>query len=139
MKIERSIMRSGAIVLCWLLFLPLAAAGQGKAKDKSPIPSKEAQAKVEALLQEIFGADYVRAEKDVVERRRLAQKLLDEGKDTKDEAGRYVLFQKAHKLAAEAGDVSVALQAADELAQDFAIPSSTIFLMKINMLKQASQ
>jgi WD40 repeat protein len=107
---------------------------------KWPIPSQDAQAKIESLLQELFKDNFLKAQKDPLERARLAQTLLAEGRETKDDvAGRYVLFSKAHALAAQAGDVNTALQAADELARNFVIPSSTIFQMKIKMLQHASQ
>ena len=107
---------------------------------KSPIPSQEAQAKIESLLQELFKDDFAKAQKDPIDRARLAQTLLVEGGKTNDNvAGRYVLFLKAHALAAQAGDVNTALQATDELARDFLIPPSTIFQMKIKMLQHASQ
>ena len=107
---------------------------------KWPIPSKDAQAKIEGLLQELYKDDLVKADNDPLLRARLAQTLLFEGKETKDDpAGRYVLFSKAHALAAQAGDVNTALQAADELAQDFVIAPGVIFQMKIAMLQQASK
>jgi hypothetical protein len=131
-------MRCRAFVLGLLLLLPNLASSQ-EAK-KWPVPSKEAQAKIESLLQELYKDDLVKAEKDPVARGRLAQTMLFEGKETKDDAaGRYVLFSKAHQMAAEAGDVNTALQAADELAQGFLIPAGTIFQMKIKMLQQASK
>lgn len=131
-------MRCRAFAIGLLLLFPLLAAGQET--KKWPIPSKNAQAMIETLLQEIYQKDIAKAEKDPLERGRLAQALLSEGKDTKDNvAGRYVLLSKAHALAAQAGDVSTALAAADELARDFIIPSSTIFQMKIKMLQQASK
>jgi hypothetical protein len=127
-----------AIVLALLLLLPTFAASQEPKKRQ--IPSKEAQAKIETLLQELYKDDFAKAEKDAIVRGRLAQTLLFEGKETKDDAaGRYVLFSKAHALAAQAGDVNTALLAVDELANDFAIPAKTVFLMKINMLRQASK
>jgi hypothetical protein len=122
------------------LLLLICSLSHGQEVKKSPIPSKEAQAKVEGLLQELYKDDLAKAEKDPILRGRLAQTLLFEGKETKDDAaGRYLLFTKAHELAAQAGDVSTALQAADELAQGFLIPSGTIFQMKIKMLQQASK
>ena len=131
-------MRCRAIVIGLLLLLSPLSVGQET--KKAPIPSKDAQAKVEGLLQELYKDDFAKAEKDPVLRGRLAQTLLFEGKETKDDAaGRYVLFTKAHELAAQAGEVNTALQAADELAQGFLIPSSTIFQMKIKMLQQASK
>jgi WD40 repeat protein len=77
------------------------------------------------------------AAKDPLVRGRLAITLLSEGKETKDDAGRYVLLSKAHDMAAQSGDVNTALQAADELAHSFAIAPGVIFQMKIKMLKQA--
>jgi WD40 repeat protein len=127
-----------AIVVALLLLLPTLAVAQET--KKRPIPSKDAQAKIEALLQELYKDDFAKAEKDAVLRGRLAQTLLFEGKETKDDAaGRYVLFSKAHALAAQAGDVNTALLAVDELANDFAIPAGAIFQMKISMLQQASK
>lgn len=124
-------------VLIAILLLPNLAFAQDT--KKRPIPSKDAQAKIEALLQELYQDDFAKAQKDASLRSRLAQTLLSEGRDTKDDAaGRYVLFSKAHALAAQAGDVTTAFQAIDELAGDFAIPAATIFQMKIAMLQQAS-
>ncbi|MSQ94089.1 MAG: WD40 repeat domain-containing protein [Gemmataceae bacterium] len=129
-------MRCRAIVVGLLLCLPALSTGQ-EAK-KWPIPSREAQARIEKLLYELYKDDFMKAEKDAVLRGRLAQTLLFEGKETKDDAaGRYVLFSKAHALAAQAGAVETALQAADELASGFLIPAGTIFQMKIKMLQQA--
>src|SRR5277367_5159059 len=88
-----------AIVSAFLLLFPNFLLAQ-EAK-KRPMPSKEAQAKIESLLQELFKDDFAKAEKDAGLRSQLAQKLLFEGKETKDDAaGRYVLFSKAHSLAA---------------------------------------
>ena len=131
-------MRCRLIVIGLLLLLPNISVGQ-EAK-KWPIPSKDAQAKIEKLLQELYKDDLVKATGDPIFRGRLAQTLLFEGKETKDDAaGRYVLFSKAHSMAAQAGDVNTALQAVDELAQDFVIPPATVFQMKIQMLQQASK
>lgn len=130
-------MRRLAVIGFMLLIPSIGAAQEAK---RAPIPSKEAQAKIEKLLQELYADDLVKAEKDPLVRGRLAQTLLFEGKETKDDAaGRYVLFSKAHQLAAEAGDVNTALAAADELAGGFLIPANTVFQMKIKMLQQAGR
>ena len=122
------------------LFVLLCRHSSGQETKKWPVPSKQAQAKIEVLLEEIYQKDIAKAAKDPPERGRLAQTLLFEGKETKDDpAGRYVLLAKAHTMAAQAGDVNTALAAADELANSFAIPSSAIFQMKIKMLQQASK
>jgi WD40 repeat protein len=138
LAIERVIMRCWAIVIGLLLVLPTVSSSQET--KKWPIPNKDAQAKIESLLSELYAADFAKAAKDPNVRGRLAQTLLFEGKETKDDAaGRYVLFSKAHALAAQAGDVNTALQAADELALNFTIAPSAIFEMKVKMLKQASE
>jgi hypothetical protein len=130
-------MHCRAIVIGLLLLLPSVSLGQET--KKWPIPNKDAQAKIESLLNELYADDFAKAAKDPALRGRLAQTLLFEGKETKDDpAGRYVLFSKAHALAAQAGDVNTALQAADELAHNFIIAPSVVFQMKIKMLKQAS-
>jgi WD40 repeat protein len=130
-------MRCRAVVVALLLVLPgIAVAQPGK---KWPVPSVEAQVKIEKLLDELYADDFAKSQKDPALRSRLAQTLLFEGKETKDDpAGRYVLFSKAHALAAQAGDVNTALLAADELAANFEIPPASVFQMKIKMLKQAS-
>lgn len=125
------------IVIGLVLLLPSLAPSQ-EAK-KRAIPSKEAQAEINKLLDEIYAPRLAKAQKDPVERAELARTLLDEGRLTKDNAaGRYVQFKMAHDLAAQAGDVATALAAADELARDFIIPAPTIFQMKVKMLQQAS-
>ncbi len=126
------------VVTALLLFV--AQLSHGQEAKKWPIPSKEAQARVETLLDELYKDDFAKAQKDPILRSRLAQTLLFEGRETKDDAaGRYVLFSKAHSFAAQAGDVNTALLAADELAKDFVILPATIFRMKIAMLQQASK
>jgi len=131
-------MHCRAIVIGLLLVLPTVSFSQET--KKWPIPSKDAQAKIESLLSELYADDFAKAAKDPALRGRLAQTLLFEGKETKDDpAGRYVLLSKAHALAAQAGDVNTALQAADELAHNFIITPTVVFQMKIKMLQQASE
>src|SRR5438270_117259 len=83
------------------------------------VPTAEAKAKAEALIQELFKDDIAKAKSDPVARARLALTFLQEGKDTADDpAGRYVLYQHALSLAAQAGDAPTALQAIEEIALD---------------------
>src|SRR5262249_21141414 len=113
----------------------LAGAPAGKG-----IPDAKAQAKVEALLQELFKEDYAKAAQDPVARVRLANTFLTEGRETDDDrAGRYVLFRGARDLAARAGDAPVAFQAIEDLAKDFGLTPSDVFQMKINALMTASK
>ncbi len=137
MLLEWAVMRCLVVVVILVMLSPFAFAQGTK---KRPIPAKEAQAKVEKLLDELYKDDFAKAEKDTTLRARLAQTLLFEGKETKDDtAGRYVLLSMAQSLAAQAGDVNTALQAADELANDFAMPAGAIAQMRIKMLQQAAK
>jgi WD40 repeat protein len=121
-----------------LLGLGLSAA-TGQDGKKRPVPPTEAQAKILKLIQELYADDLAKASDDRALKARLAQTLLQEGKDTADDAaGRYVLLKKAHDLAAEAGDVNTALQAAEELAQGFAIPAADLFQMRVKTLSTAA-
>jgi hypothetical protein len=115
------------------------SAAVGQEGKKRPIPPLEAQAKVVKLIQELYQDDLAKAKDEPAVKVRLAQTLLQEGRDTVDDAaGRYVLLREAHKLAAEAGDVTVALQAADELAQSFQIPPADLFQMRVKTLSTAA-
>ena len=127
-------------VLCLIFSVALSLPALGQESKKKPVPSAAAQAKIEQLIRELYKDDLTKAADDAAARLRLAQTLLQEGRDTVDDtAGRYVLLKEAHKLAAEAGDISVALQAADELAQDFAIPSADLFQMRVATLNTAAK
>ncbi len=118
-----------------LLIIGLGPAATGQDGKKRPIPAREAQAKVIKLIQELYQDDLARARQDPTVKTRLARTFLQEAKDTADDpAGRYVLLSEAHKLAAEAGDVTAALQAAEELAQSFAIPAPELFQMRVHTL-----
>lgn len=126
----------GGLALVVGLSLSAVSGQEGK---KKAIPPADAQAKVVKLIQELYQDDLAKAAQDTAVKARLAQTLLQEGKDTADDAaGRYVLLKEAHKLAAEAGDVATALQAAEELAQSFAIPSADLFQMKVKTLSTAA-
>jgi hypothetical protein len=123
----------------FVLILGLGLSAVAGQEGKKAVPSAAAQARVVKLIAELYQDELAKAAKDPAAKLRLAQTLLQEGKDTTDDAaGRYVLLKEAHKLAAEAGDVAVALQAAEELAHDFRIPSAELFQMKIKTLSTAA-
>jgi hypothetical protein len=122
-----------------VLILSFVAPGLGQPGKKSPIPSPQAQAKAEALIQELFKEDIAKAQADRAARLRLAVTFLQEGKDTADDsAGRYVLYRHALRLASEAGDAPTALQAIEEIAQEYGLPAPEVFTMKIKALTTAS-
>jgi WD40 repeat protein len=122
--------------LVLVLGLALSTAAQ---EGKKPVPAPAAQAKVAKLIRELYGDELAKAAKDPAAKLRLAQTLLQEGRDTIDDpAGRYVLLKEAHQLAAEAGDVATALHAAEELAQHFQIPSAELFQTTVKTLTTAA-
>lgn len=119
-----------------LLVFGLARAQEGK----RAVPPQAALSKAEALIQELYKDDFTKAKGDNAVRSRLAQTLLQEGKDTTDLiAGRFQLLVHARELASEAGDGPTALQAIEELAQSFKLPAKDVFSMKIDALALASK
>src|SRR5438876_12084852 len=90
---------------CGLVLVVSIGLATSAAQDKKrPIPPQAAQAKVVKLIHELYGDEIAKAAADPAARLRLAQTLLQEGRDTVDDAaGRYVLLREAHKFAAEAG------------------------------------
>jgi hypothetical protein len=126
--------------LCALIASALGASG-ASAQDlkRQPIPSKQALAKAESLIQELYKDEFGKARKEPAASSRLAATLLQEGKETHDLiAGRYLLFVHARDLAAEAGDAPTALAAIEELSQSFQLVPETVFGMKIQALAAAS-
>src|SRR5947209_5161719 len=63
---------------------------------KTPVPGPAAQKQAEALVKEVYEAEFAKAQKDDAARRQLAATLLQEGRLTNDDlAGKYVLFREA--------------------------------------------
>jgi WD40 repeat protein len=109
-------------------------------ESKYAIPSSAALTKAEALIQELYKDEFTKARGDNAAKSRLAQTLLQEGKDTTDlVAGRYRLLVHARDLASAAGDGPTALQAIEELSQGFRLPARDVFAMKIDALASASK
>lgn len=107
---------------------------------KQPIPRPGEIGKAESLIQELYKEEFSKAKSDNAAKARLAQMLLQEGKDTTDLlAGRYQLFVHARKLSSEVGDGPTALQAIEELAHSFQVPAKDIFSLKIDALGIASK
>jgi hypothetical protein len=83
-------------------------------------PDEPPQAKAEAMIRQLFKAEY--ASNEPAARRALAKKLLAQAQDERTEAAsRFVLFREARNVAASAGDVLTALRAVDEMNKVFAI------------------
>lgn len=85
------------------------------------VPPAAAIADAEKLVREAFGD--TRAKRGQAERLALAQKLLEQAGEAAhdDPATRYVLLRDARDLAAAAGDVAVAMSAAEEMVAAFRV------------------
>src|SRR5439155_1394656 len=114
----------------WLLALGVwglfVISGAGISAEEQPkktaLPTAAEQERAGKLILELYNKDLMKAEKDRAARAQLALTFLQEAKDTTDDrAGRYMLLRAARMLAAKAGDAPTALQAIDDLAQDFAV------------------
>lgn len=109
----------GALV-CWLAaLLPL------QQEKKLPVPDPGDQKIAEKLVRDIFKDDY--AKRGPADRVALARKLVEQGLQTKDDAAaRFVQFREAQELAAQAGNVEVALCAIGELSKEFQIDAAAM-------------
>jgi len=134
-------MRCRLLSVALLGLVVVAEVGHGGAADgRLPVPSLEAQKKAAALIGELYRAEMAKADKDAEAKALLAVTFLQEGKDTADfPAGRYVLFMQAASLAQASGDAPTALQAIDDLSQDFDLPPQLAFTMKVNVVASASK
>jgi WD40 repeat protein len=91
-----------------------------KPETKPAVPDEAALAAAENEVKEVHKAEY--AKKKPAEVQALAGRLLKEGLETKDKpAARFVLLREARDLAVRAGDLVLAMQAADEMANHFAV------------------
>jgi WD40 repeat protein len=104
----------------------------GKPTDKLPVPEGEELAAAENMVKEVHKADY--AKRQPADLRALAATLFHEGIETKDKAAlRFVLFQEARDLAADAGDPGLSFAAIRELAKDHRVD---VLGMKITALER---
>jgi WD40 repeat protein len=91
-------------------------AGEPVKPQRVAVPSVEDQQIAERLVKQAFQAEYAR--RSAADKAALASKLLDKARETNnDPAARYVLLREARDLAAQAGDVAIALAAVDELVK----------------------
>jgi hypothetical protein len=88
---------------------------------KDPVPDPPAQVKALERIHEAFKSNYDRARLPA-ERAELAQTLLTQGDQTKDDsAARYVLYVEAAVAAADGGDSRVFRQAIDAVGQHYEV------------------
>lgn len=116
--------RSRPLACAFLVVLAasvIAPAQPAKAPDdRLRIPDEAAIEKAEALVKDVYKADFGRKKPaDLVE---FARKLLKTADETTDNpAARFVMYRAARDLAARGGNVGVALDAATALSQSFAV------------------
>jgi len=104
--------------------------------DKMPAPSAEDQAKAEKVIKDIFKDDFFKA-KSVAEKTSLAETLIKQGMETKDDlTARFVLFHLASDIAAQAGNHTLGCQAIEEMAKRYEVDPLTL---KTAMLTTATK
>jgi len=112
-----------SIILCgflvtavwYLAGVPLHAA------DKAPVPSAAAQNEALALVKDVYGEEYAKAESSE-QKTAFAQKLLQTAKGTnRGTANHYALLRVAWDVATQAGDAKLAMQITDEMASAYEV------------------
>jgi len=100
-----------------------------------PEPLEKDQARAEALIRQVFRDEYARP--SPADRRALAQKLLRQGIETRDDtAARFVLLREARDLAAQSGDVDLALRALEEMGRGYFVGEVA---SKVRIFEQAAK
>lgn len=97
----------------WIILGALALVQQSKL----PVPDSAAQQRSEKEIRGVYAKEL--APKDRDSRRLIAQRLLNEGLQTKDPTSQFVLFSLARDLAADCLDFPTAFAAIDKLEAGF--------------------
>lgn len=122
------------ICLC-LLCLPTMVWSQESAA-RLPAPREADLTAAKKVVADVYKSDY-EAAKTPIARQALAKKLLLDGLNTSDDAvSKFALLQIARKIAAQAGDVDLAYQAADATALSFRVPAAPL---KAEVLTDAAE
>jgi hypothetical protein len=108
-------------------------AGQSSPPEVPPashdkVPDAAAQEKALKLIRgQIFSKEY--ADRTAVGRKRLAQLLIRNAAETKDDpVARYVLLKEAIAISSESGDITDAFEAIDALAKGYAVDALALKL-----------
>ncbi len=118
-------MRAGIIAALLLVGWLVRVPAQDAPKRFQP-PDVASVAKGQKAVQEVFGRDIEKA-KTVAARKTLAVRMLGVANDPKEASeNRWVLYIKARDLAADAGDVGLAMQTVDDMQNVFEIESKEI-------------
>jgi hypothetical protein len=102
--------------------------------DRVPVPSAQALTDADKLVKDVYKEDY--AKRGPEERKALAMKLLDEGRNNKsDAASEYVLLREARDAAIQVADVSTAMESIEEMAKAFVVDPVELELAALTGLK----
>lgn len=103
---------------------------------RTPVPDPEKQAAADKLIRDLFKKDFLAARKPV-EKQALAAKLIQQAEETKDDpAARFMLLREARELAAQAGDVAVALSAAEETIRTYEVEPTPLKLATLTAVSR---
>ena len=101
-----------------------------------PVPSEEVRARARLTVKQLYAKEFSAA-KTPADRVALSRKLTEEAEKAKDDpAGRYVLMESAQEQAIEAGDLELAVEAVDGLAEVYAVNA---LAMKEDLLRSAGR
>jgi hypothetical protein len=118
-------------VLCFAVMARAQAGQEPQGPQRLPVPDTMSQLRAERTIREIFRHDY--AEAGAEQRRELAQRLLQQARQTGDDpAGRYVLLREARNIAAGAGDAATGGRALREMCRLYAedpAPAALVMLI----------
>ena len=86
----------------------------------APIPAAPAVTAAQKTIRDIYKTDFTKTK--TADQLELARKLLKAGEETtNDSIGRYALYQEARTIAAKAGDVALAVSAAEATCKAFEV------------------
>jgi hypothetical protein len=103
----------------------------------APVPPAPAVTAAEKVIRDVYKADY--AKKKTADQLELAWKLLKAGEaTTNDPTNRYTLFQEARTIAIKAGDVALALSAADATCREFEVNHADLTITTLEAAAKGS-
>ena len=107
--------------------LPAPPGAEGTAGRRLPIPGLADQNKALEVIRQLFGELYAKARTSSAERRKLAERLIEEADNTRDDAvGQYVLYVEAADQAQAAGDIKLLVKSIDSMAGLYAVEGTNL-------------
>jgi hypothetical protein len=91
------------------------------AAERLPVPPDDQRRRASQLFSSLYRSEYLQAKLDE-DKQDLAEKMLQQADKLKtDPVGRFVALDVGRKIAAEAGDIRLAMDAAEDLIGEFAV------------------